>query len=409
MEITMDRNKLKAMAAELAKDIKTEADLNALSAELLKLTVETALNAELTEHLGYNKHGDSKPARGNARNGSTPKTIKGQHGEVEILTPRDRDGSFEPQIVRKNQTRLTRMDDQILTLYAKGMSTREIVETFKEMYDADVSPTLVSKVTERVLERITEWQSRPLDPLYCIVYLDCIVVKIRDNLRVVNKSIYLALGVNLEGKKELLGLWISDNEGAKFWLSVLTELKTRGVQDILIACVDGLKGFPEAINTEYPETRVQLCVVHMIRNSLRYVAWKDYKAVTTDLKRVYQALTEDQALAELERFGQAWNEKYPSIAKSWNTHWANLRTLFDYPPDIRKAIYTTNAIESLNSVIRSATKRRKLFPSDESAIKVIYLAITQASKKWTMPIQNWRMALNRFIIEYGDRVQRFVH
>jgi len=409
MEMTMDRNKLKAMAAELAKDIKTEADLNALSAELLKLTVETALNAELTEHLGYNKHGDSKPARGNARNGSTPKTLKGQHGEVEILTPRDRDGSFEPQIVRKNQTRLTRMDDQILTLYAKGMSTREIVETFKEMYDADVSPTLVSKVTERVLERITEWQSRPLDPLYCIVYLDCIVVKIRDNLRVVNKSIYLALGVNLEGKKELLGLWISDNEGAKFWLSVLTELKTRGVQDILIACVDGLKGFPEAINTEYPETRVQLCVVHMIRNSLRYVTWKDYKAVTTDLKRVYQALTEDQAVAELERFGQAWNDKYPSIAKSWNTHWANLRTLFDYPPDIRKAIYTTNAIESLNSVIRSATKRRKLFPSDESAIKVIYLAITQASKKWTMPIQNWRMALNRFIIEYGDRVQKFVH
>ena len=409
MEMTMDRNKLKAMAAELAKDIKTEADLNALSAELLKLTVETALNAELTEHLGYNKHGDSKPARGNARNGSTPKTLKGQHGEVEILTPRDRDGSFEPQIVRKNQTRLTRMDDRILTLYAKGMSTREIVETFKEMYDADVSPTLVSKVTERVLERITEWQSRPLDPLYCIVYLDCIVVKIRDNLRVVNKSIYLALGVNLEGKKELLGLWISDNEGAKFWLSVLTELKTRGVQDILIACVDGLKGFPEAINTEYPETRVQLCVVHMIRNSLRYVTWKDYKAVTTDLKRVYQALTEDQAVAELERFGQAWNDKYPSIAKSWNTHWANLRTLFDYPPDIRKAIYTTNAIESLNSVIRCATKRRKLFPSDESAIKVIYLAITQASKKWTMPIQNWRMALNRFIIEYGDRVQRFVH
>jgi len=409
MEMTMDRNKLKAMAAELAKDIKTEADLNALSAELLKLTVETALNAELTEHLGYNKHGDSKPARGNARNGSTPKTLKGQHGEVEILTPRDRDGSFEPQIVRKNQTRLTRMDDQILTLYAKGMSTREIVDTFKEMYDADVSPTLVSKVTERVLERITEWQSRPLDPLYCIVYLDCIVVKIRDNLRVVNKSIYLALGVNLEGKKELLGLWISDNEGAKFWLSVLTELKTRGVQDILIACVDGLKGFPEAINTEYPETRVQLCVVHMIRNSLRYVTWKDYKAVTTDLKRVYQALTEDQAVAELERFGQAWNDKYPSIAKSWNTHWANLRTLFDYPPDIRKAIYTTNAIESLNSVIRCATKRRKLFPSDESAIKVIYLAITQASKKWTMPIQNWRMALNRFIIEYGDRVQRFVH
>lgn len=388
MDLSMNREKLKALAVELAKDVKTEADLNALSRELLKLTVETALNAELTEHLGYDKHGDSKPARGNARNGTTPKRLKGQHGEVEILTPRDRQGSFEPQLVRKNQTRLTTMDDQILTLYAKGLSTREIVETFKEMYDADVSPTLVSRVTDKVLEQITEWQSRPLDAIYPIVYLDCIVIKIRDNMRVINKSIYLALGVNMDGKKDLLGLWMSDNEGAKFWLSVLTELKSRGVQDILIACVDGLKGFPEAIAAEYPETRIQLCIVHMVRNSLKYVSWKDYKAVTTDLKRIYQATTEDQALAELERFGQQWDATYPQITKSWTTHWVNLRTLFEYPPEIRKAIYTTNAIESLNSVIRSATKRRKLFPSDESARKVIYLAIAQASKKWTMPIQN---------------------
>jgi putative transposase len=409
MDLSMDREKLKALAGELAKDIKTEADLNALSRELLKLTVETALNAELTEHLGYEKYGDSKPARGNARNGTTPKRLKGQHGEVDILTPRDREGSFEPQLVRKNQTRLISMDDQILTLYAKGLSTREIVDTFKEMYDADVSPTLVSRVTEKVLEQITQWQSRPLDAIYLIVYLDCIVIKIRDNLRVINKSIYLALGVNMDGKKDLLGLWMSDNEGAKFWLSVLTELKNRGVQDILIACVDGLKGFPEAIAAEYPETRIQLCIVHMVRNSLKYVSWKDYKAVTADLKRIYQSSTEDQALAELERFGQQWGAMYPHISKSWATHWVNLRTLFEYPPEIRKAIYTTNAIESLNSVIRSATKRRKLFPNDESAIKVIYLAISQAAKKWTMPIQNWRLALNRFMIEFGERIQKYAH
>lgn len=268
------------------------------------------------------------------------------------------------------------------------------------MYDADVSAALISKVTDRVLEQITAWQSRPLDTVYPIIYLDCIVIKIRDNLRVVNKSIYLALGVNMDGRKDLLGLWMSDNEGAKFWLSVLTELKSRGVQDILIACVDGLKGFPDAIAIEYPQTRIQLCVVHMVRNSLRYVSWKAYKGATADLKRIYQAPTEDQALAELERFGAS----YPQISKSWTSHWPNLRTLFEYPPEIRKAIYTTNAIESLNSVIREATKRRKVFPTDDSARKVIYLAIAQAARKWTMPIQNWRLALNRFIIEFGDRI-----
>ncbi len=388
----MDRTKLQALANELAKDIKTEADLNALSRELLKLTVETALSAELTEHLGYEKHGDSRPAKGNARNGTTSKRLKSQHGDVEIETPRDRDGTFEPQLLRKNQTRLTQMDDQILTLYAKGLTTREIVDAFKEMYDADVSATLISKVTDRVLEQVTAWQSRPLDTVYPIVYLDCIVLKIREGMRVVNKAIYLALGVNMDGHKDLLGLWMSENEGAKFWVSVLTELKNRGVKDILIACVDGLKGFPDAIAVEYPQTRIQLCIVHMVRNSLKYVSWKDYKAVTRDLKQIYQATTEDQALAELDRFGKTWDAQYPQITKSWTTHWVNLRTLFEFPSEIRKAIYTTNAVESLNSVIRAATKRRKVFPTDESAKKVIYLAIEQASKKWTMPIRNWRMA-----------------
>ena len=401
---TMDRSKLQALASELAKDIKTEADLNALSRELLKLTVETALGAELTDHLGYDKHADSKSAKGNSRNGSTPKRLKSQHGEVQIDTPRDRDGSFEPQLLRKHQSRLTQMDDQILTLYAKGLSTREIVAAFKEMYDADVSATLISKVTDSVIDRITEWQSRPLDPIYPIVYLDCIVIKIRENMRVINKSIYLALGVNMDGHKDLLGLWMSENEGAKFWLSVLTELKARGVQDILIACVDGLKGFPDAIAVEFPQTRVQLCIVHMVRNSLRYVSWKDYKAVTAALKTIYQSPTEDQALSNLEQFGRAWDSQYPQISKSWTAHWANLRTIFEYPPEIRKAIYTTNAVESLNSVIRAATKRRKVFPTDDSARKVVYLAIEQASRKWTMPIQNWKMALNRFVLEFGERV-----
>jgi len=363
----MDRTKLQALANELAKDIKTEADLNALSRELLKLTVETALSAELTEHLGYEKHGDSRPAKGNTRNGTTSKRLKSQHGDVEIETPRDRDGTFEPQLLRKNQTRLTQMDDQILTLYAKGLTTREIVDTFKEMYDADVSATLISKVTDRVLEQVTAWQSRPLDTVYPIMYLDCIVLKIREGMRVVNKAIYLALGVNMDGHKELLGLWMSENEGAKFWVSVLTELKNRGVKDILIACVDGLKGFPDAIAVEYPQTRIQLCLVHMVRNSLKYVSWKDYKAVTRDLKQIYHATTEDQALVELDRFGKTWDSQYPQITKSWTTHWVNLRTLFEFPSEIRKAIYTTNAVESLNSVIRAVTKRRKVFPTDESS------------------------------------------
>ncbi len=400
----MDKTKLQELANEFAKGIKTQHDLNDFTKMLTKMAVETALNAELTDHLGYEKHQNNPEGGTNARNGSTKKRLKGNYGEVEIESPRDREGSFEPQLLPKHQSRLTQMDDQILTLYAKGLSTREIVSAFKEMYDADVSATLISKVTERVLEQITSWQARPLDAIYPIVYLDCIVIKIRENQTVINKAVYLALGVNMDGHKDLLGIWVSENEGAKFWLSVLTELKSRGVQDILIACVDGLKGFPEAIAAEYPETRIQLCIVHMLRGSLKYVSWKDYKKVTTDLKEVYQATTEAQALKALENFGITWNSQYPQIAKSWTNNWVNLRTIFDYPPEIRKAIYTTNAIESLNSVIRSAPKRRKLFPNQNSAMKVVYLAIMQASKKWTMPIQNWRSAMNRFEIEFGERL-----
>ncbi len=399
-----DLEQLRAHVTELAKGLKSEADLSSLTQQLVKMTVEAALGAELDEHLGYEKHDPTGRGSGNSRNGTTKKRLKGQHGEVEVAAPRDRAGTFEPQFVRKGQTRLTQMDDQILALYAKGLSTRDIVEAFKEMYDADVSATLISKVTDRVLETVVEWQNRPIDPVYPIVYLDCIVLKIRHNKSVINKSMYLALGINMEGQKELLGLWLAETEGAKFWLSVLTELKNRGLQDILIACVDGLKGFPEAIAAEYPQTKIQLCIVHMVRNSLKYVSWKDYKAVTADLKQIYQAPTEEAAALELERFAEKWDGAYPQISKSWRSHWPNLITLFEYPPDIRRVIYTTNAIESLNSVIRKATKQRKLFPSDDSAMKVVYLAIQAAAKKWTMPIRNWKAALNRFMIDFGDRL-----
>ena len=399
-----DLEQFKTHVTKLAKGLKSEADLGDLTQQLMKMTVEAALGAELDDHLGYDKHDPVGRGSGNSRNGTTPKRLKGQHGEVEIDAPRDRAGTFEPQFVRKGQTRLTQMDDQILALYAKGMSTRDIVAAFKEMYDADVSAALISKVTDRVLDTVTEWQSRPVDAVYPIVYLDCIVLKIRQNKRVINKSMYLALGINMEGQKELLGLWLAETEGAKFWLSVLTELKNRGLQDILIACVDGLKGFPEAIAAEYPQTKIQLCIVHMVRNSLKYVSWKDYKAITADLKAIYKASTESAALLELERFGEKWDDQYPQISKSWHNHWPNLITLFEYPPDIRRVIYTTNAIESLNSVIRKATKQRKVFPTDDSAMKVVYLAIQSAAKKWTMPIRNWKPALNRFMIGFGDRL-----
>lgn len=402
----MNKKDLEAFAREAAKTLKTEKDLTDFRQMLTKVTVEAALNAELDDHLGYEKH--EKSSIDNSRNGYTSKQLRTEDGQFELNTPRDREGSFEPKLVKKQQTRFTTMDDKILSLYAKGMTTREIVATFKEMYGADISATLISKVTDAVIEQVIEWQSRPLDAVYPIVYLDCIVVKIRQDKQVINKAIYLALGVNMEGQKELLGLWISENEGAKFWLNVLTELQNRGVKDILIACVDGLKGFPDAINTAFPETRVQLCIVHMVRNSVKYVPWKDYKAVAADLKRIYKSVTEEEAKLALEAFSERWSDKYPQISRSWHAHWENLNTLFDFPEDIRKAIYTTNAIESLNSVIRKAIKKRKLFPTDNAAKKVVYLAIMDASKNWTMPIRNWKPALNRFMIEFEDRLTDYI-
>lgn len=404
MENAVNDKKLKELVAELGKGVKTEKDLSELSAQLVKLTVEAGLGAEMAHHLGYEKHAPEGRNNGNSRNGTSPKTLKGTHGEVQLDIPRDRNGTFEPTLLGKYQTRFSDFDNQILYLYAKGMTTRQIVDTFKELYGAEVSAGLVSKVTDAVLEQVEEWQNRSLEPLYPIVYLDCVVVKVRHNRRVINKAVYLALAIDLEGHKQLLGLWIGENEGAKFWLSVLTELKSRGLEDILIACVDGLTGFPQAIEAVYPDTRVQLCLVHMVRNSLKFVSWKDYKAVCRDLKAIYQSPTEAEARQALVAFGAEWDAKYCQIAKTWERHWPNLITLFDYPPDIRKVIYTTNAIESLNSVIRKSTRQRKIFPDDDAAKKVVFLAVRGASKKWTMPIRNWKAALNQFIIQFEDRV-----
>jgi transposase-like protein len=380
---------LEQQVKALSGNIKTAEELEDLTRLLRKTTLEAMLEGELEDHLGYPKHASEGHHSGNSRNGYSNKTLKCEHGEIAIDIPRDRNGAFEPQVIPKGQTRLPLFNDKILALYSRGMSTRDIAATLLELYDVEVSAPLISRVTEHVLEQVQEWQSRPLDEVYPIVYLDCIVVKIRQDKRVINKAIYLALGINMEGHKELLGLWLSENEGAKFWLSVLTELQQRGLKDIFIAAVDGLTGFPEAINAVYPKTKVQLCIVHMVRNSLRFVSWKERKAVAADLKKIYASLSVEEA---------------DSISQSWRKHWPNLITLFEYPDDIRKAIYTTNAIESLNSVIRKAIKNRKVFPTDQSAIKVVYLAIQAASKKWTMPIHHWKNAMNRFMIEFPDRM-----
>lgn len=398
------QTELKKLAEQMAKHVGSFEDIKAFQKELMQSFIDTALEAEMEEHLGYPKH--EKADKPNKRNGHTKKTVRSDTGDLEISTPRDREGSFDPVLVGKHQTRITGLDDKIIMFYAKGQTTTEIVESIKDIYDVDISTSLVSRVTDNIIDDITAWQNRPLSSLYPIVYLDCIVVKIRQDKQIINKAIYLALGVNLEGKKELLGMWVSENEGAKFWLGVLTELQNRGVQDILIACVDGLKGFSEAINTVYPNTQVQLCIVHMVRYSMKFVPWKDRRKVAADLKAVYGADTLELAEANLEQFDDTWGDKYPHVVTSWRNNWEGLTVFFDYPKDIRKAIYTTNAIESLNSVIRTAVNKRKIFPSDQAAFKVVYLATQQASKKWSMPIRNWTSALNRFMIMFDERVSK---
>ncbi len=397
----------KQVIDELIKDCRTPEDFfgeNGLIKSFVKSVMESALNAELTTHLGYAKHDPVGYNTGNSRNGITPKTVKGEFGEVELEVPRDRNGSYTPQLLPKHKTRFEGFDEKILSLYARGMTTRDIQAQLQDLYGVEISHDLISNVTDAVLEEVKTWQSRSLDPIYPIVYLDAIVIKVKDNKQVINKAFYLALGVNMEGHKELLGMWVSPNEGAKFWLNVLTELKNRGVQDILFSCVDGLTGFVEAIETVYPKTITQLCIVHVIRNSLRYVGYKERKAVVADLKTIYEASTIEEAELALDAFASKWDKQYRAISRLWIEKWANITPFFNYPAEIRRVIYTTNAIESLNMTLRKVLKNKRFFPSDEAAFKQLYLGIKNISKKWTMPIRNWGEAMSRFAIEFGDRL-----
>ena len=394
------------LLASLLADYKKPEDLigeNGLLKQLNKLLVEKALDAELTEHLGHERHETVANAGGNTRNGKSKKTLKGEFGELPIEVPRDRNGTFEPQLIPKHQTRWAGFDDKIISLYARGMTVREIQSHLEEMYGAEVSPSLISSVTDAVADEVKAWQARPLDAIYPIVYLDCIHVKVREGaVRV--KAVYLAIGITMAGEKEVLGLWLAQTEGAKFWRQVVTELRNRGVQDIFIACVDGLKGFPDAIEAVFPKAVVQLCIVHMVRHSLNYVSWKRRKDVAADLRRIYTARTAEEAELMLGEFEAKWDAEYLPIGQSWRRNWSRLIPFFDYPPEIRKVIYTTNAIESVNMSLRKLTKNRGSFPSDEALTKLFYLALRNISQKWTLPIRDWKAALTRFTIQFGDRI-----
>jgi putative transposase len=396
-----------ALLDELLKDYTNPQDIlgeHGLLKQLTQRLVERALEAELTAHLGYAPHVRHGTADGNARNGKGQKTVQTTTGPFDLAVPRDRHSSFAPQLVKKRQRRLEGFDDKVLSLYARGMSTREIQGHLEDLYGTEVSPTLISTITDAVLDDVRTWQARSLASVYPILYFDALFVKSRQDGPVQTKAVYLALGITLEGEKELLGLWLSESEGAKFWLSVFTELKNRGVQDCFIACVDGLKGLPEAIEAIFPQTQVQLCIVHKVRNSLRYVPWKERRAVAADLRAIYGAATLSEAEQALERFAAQWDAKYPAISPSWLVDWERLTVLFDYPPAIRRVIYTTNAIESLNYSLRKVLKGRGAFPNAESILKLLYMGLQHVAKKWTQPIRDWKAALNQFVILFGDRV-----
>jgi len=405
------KSKEPAIPAELLdqilKDYEKPEDLlgkDGIFDQLKKAVMERALGAELTEHLGYEVGDPSGAGSGNSRNGHGKKRVITDSSEVEIEVPRDRTGSFEPQLIRKRQTRLPGFDEKVISMYARGMTVREIKGHLEELYGIGVSPDLISRVTAEVIDEVKEWQSRPLDPLYVVVFFDALRVKIRDEGVVRNKAVYLALGVRTDGTKEVLGLWIEQNEGAKFWLLVMNELKNRGVDDILIAVVDGLKGFPETINTAFPKTTVQTCIVHLLRHSLSFVGYKERKQVAKALKAIYQAPTAEAAEEGLTAFEAKWDGRYPAISRSWRRNWEQVIPFFDFPPSIRKVIYTTNAIESLHSSIRKVIKNRGHFPNDEAATKLIYLALRNIEKKWKMPARTWKEALNQFAVLYEDRL-----
>lgn len=405
------KNKEQNKALDQALDLIVEsgADLSnlfksdGLLKQLTKGLVERALQGELKAHLGYDRHERSDSA--NARNGTARKSVITEDGPLEIDVPRDRSGEFDPVLVPKRSTRIEGLNEKIISLYAKGMSVSDIQLQLQELYGgAEISTSLISKITDEVLEEVKHWQSRPLDAVYPIVFFDCLVVKVRQDKRVLNKAVYVALGIDCTGKKDVLGLWMSENEGAKFWLANLTELKNRGVQDVLIACTDNLTGMSDAISAAFPKTEHQLCIVHQIRNSLNYVSYKQRKEVAADLKPIYTAVTEESALMALEAFAQKWDKQYPHISKSWYAHWDNLVVFMQYPDQIRKVIYTTNAIESVNSQLRKVTKNKRSFPNDNAVFKTLFLAIDYMTKKWTMPIRSWSEAMPHFLIKFEGRI-----
>ncbi len=395
---------------QLISGYKTPDDLigeNGLLKQLTKALLERAMQAEMTDHLGYPRSATIGKNSGNSRNGSYQKKVKGDFGEIDLTVPRDRNSSFEPVIIPKGESRFKGFDDKIISMYARGMTTRDIQSHLQEIYGIEVSATLVSQVTEAVMEEVRLWQNRPLDDVYPIVYLDAVRINVKHNGQIVKKAVYIAIAVTMTGVKEVLGMWAAETEGAKFWLNILNELRNRGVKDILIACVDGLKGFPEAIEAVYPATQVQLCIVHMVRHSLNFVSWKQRKEMANDLKEIYSAATVEQAEANLAAFGEKWDATHPRVSQSWRNNWQRVIPFFAYPPEIRRVIYTTNTIESLNMSLRKVTKNRGSFPNDEAMFKLLYLALTNIAKRWTMPIKDWKSALNQFSIMFEERLPEF--
>ncbi|WDL98414.1 IS256 family transposase [Alicyclobacillus sp. ALC3] len=389
-------------------NLKSAEDVQSALRDLFASTMQGMLEAELETELGYGKHDVKNKATENSRNGHSRKTLMSEYGEVELAIPRDRQGEFEPEIVKKHQTKTTGVEEQVIALYARGVSTRDIQSHLQHLYGVEVSPTLISNITDKLLPLIKEWQHRPLQTVYAAVFLDAIHYKVKQEGRVVNKASYMVIGIDLEGCKDVLGMWVGENESSKFWLTVLNELKGRGVEDILIVSVDNLTGFSEAIAACYPKTDIQKCVVHQIRNSLKYVSYKDYKAVTAALKPVYKASTEEAARAELDRFEEAWGAKYPMVIRSWRNNWDELSTFFCYPTEMRKLIYTTNMIESYHRQLRKVTKGKSIFPTDESLLKMLYLATMEVTKKWTMRIQNWGPILSQLSIYFGERIDPYI-
>lgn len=393
--------------AELAK-CKTMDDLcgkDGLLQRMLGSMVEQMLEKEMDDHLGYEKYEIIGQNSGNSRNGKSSKTVQSSYGPVELTVPRDRNSDFEPQVIKKRQRNISSFDDKIISMYAKGMSTRDIQAHVQEIYGAEISPTTISNITEKIVEAAKEWQIRPLEKVYPITYFDAIHYKVREGGKVLTKAAYTCLGIDIEGKKDVLGLWIGENEGAKFWLRVFTELKNRGVQDIFIACVDGLRGMPEAIRAVFPETAIQLCVIHMIRNSIKYLPYKHSKVFVEELKGVYRAVTESEAEDKLLKLRENWEDRYPLAVKPWVAHWENVKTFFQFPEEIRRIIYTTNAVESVHRQFRKVTKNRAVFPTDESLFKLLFLAVKGLSEKWTMQVRGWKGALSQFAILYGTRMQ----